>query len=32
LKKPQRIEALSMVMVSTLMVYSVEEWKRERLN
>ncbi|MDY9925576.1 IS1634 family transposase [Methanosarcina sp.] len=32
LKKPQRIEALSMVMVLTLMVYSVAEWKlRERL-
>jgi transposase len=31
-KKPQRIEALSMVMVLTLMVYSVAEWKlRERL-
>ncbi|AAM30573.1 Transposase [Methanosarcina mazei Go1] len=33
LKKPQRIEALSMVMVLTLMVYPVAEWKlRERLN
>lgn len=32
LKKPQRIEALSMVMVLTLMVYSIAEWKlRERL-
>lgn len=32
LKKPQRIEALSMVMVLTLMIYSVAEWKlRERL-
>jgi len=32
LKKPQRIEALSVVMVLTLMVYSVAEWKlRERL-
>jgi transposase len=32
LKKPQRIEALSMIMVLTLMVYSVAEWKlRERL-
>ena len=32
LKKPKRIEALSMVMVLTLMVYSVAEWKlRERL-
>jgi len=32
LKKPQRIEALSMVMVLTLMVYSVTEWKlKERL-
>jgi transposase len=32
LKKPQRIEALSMVMVLTLMVYSVAEWKlRKRL-
>ena len=32
LKKPQRIEALSMIMVLTLMVYSVAEWKlRKRL-
>ena len=32
LKKPQRIEALSIVMVLTLMVYSVAEWKlREKL-
>jgi transposase len=32
LKKPQRIEALSMIMVLTLMIYSVAEWKlRERL-
>ena len=32
LKKPQRIEALSMIMVLTLMVYSVAEWKlRESL-
>lgn len=32
LKKPQRIEALSMVMVLTLMIYSVAEWKlREKL-
>ncbi len=32
LKKPERIEALSMVMVLTLMVYSVAEWKlRQRL-
>ena len=31
-KKPQRIEALSMIMVLTLMVYSVAEWKlREKL-
>src|SRR5665647_549480 len=27
LKKPERIEALSMIMVLTLMVYSVAEWK-----
>jgi transposase len=27
LKKPQRIEALSMIMVLTLMIYSVAEWK-----
>jgi len=33
LKNPQRVEALSMTMVLTLMVYSVAEWKRrERLN
>jgi transposase len=32
LKKPQRIEALSMIMVLTLMIYSVAEWKlREKL-
>jgi len=32
LKKPGRIEALTMVMVLTLMVYSVAEWKlRQRL-
>ena len=32
LKKPQRIEALSMIMVLTLMIYSVAEWKlRKRL-
>jgi len=32
LKKPERIEALTMVMVLTLMVYSVAEWKlRQRL-
>lgn len=32
LKKPERIEALSMIMVLTLMVYSVAEWKlREKL-
>jgi transposase len=32
LKKPQRIEALSMIMVLTLMVYSVAEWMlRKRL-
>ncbi|AKB52249.1 Mobile element protein [Methanosarcina barkeri str. Wiesmoor] len=32
LKKPQRIEALSMIMVLTLMVYSVAEWQlREKL-
>ena len=31
-KKPERIEALSMIMVLTLMVYSVAEWKlREKL-
>ncbi len=30
LKKPERIEALSMVMVLTLMVYSVAEWKLRR--
>ena len=27
LKKPQRIEALSMIMVLTLLIYSVAEWK-----
>jgi transposase len=32
LKKPERIEALSMVMVLTLLVYSVAEWLlRKRL-
>lgn len=32
LRKPERIEALSMIMVLTLMVYSVAEWKlREKL-
>jgi transposase len=27
LKKPQRIEALSMIMVLILLIYSVAEWK-----
>lgn len=32
LKKPQRIEALSVIIVLTLMIYQVAEWKlRERL-
>jgi transposase len=32
LKKPQRIEALSIIMVLTLMIYSVAKWKlREKL-
>jgi transposase len=32
LKKPERIEALSMVMVLTLLIYSVAEWMiRKRL-
>ena len=32
MKKPQRIEALSMIMFLTLMIYSVAEWKlREKL-
>jgi len=31
LKKPQRIEALSMIMVLTLMIYSVAEWKLRKM-